>query len=87
MSSFNSQKAVILNQQEGRKLWIWGDLYTLKITGEETNGTYALVETSKRSTICKASAGLPSAKLQDPLDIAHARCRNPSGRQHSNPAS
>ena len=38
------QPVVILNQNEGRKLWVWGDLYTIKISGAETNGAYALTE-------------------------------------------
>ena len=39
-----SQTAVIVKPDEGRKLWVWGDLYTIKISGAETNGAYALIE-------------------------------------------
>jgi hypothetical protein len=34
----------VLRAGEGRSLWVVGDRYTIKATGEETGGAFALVE-------------------------------------------
>jgi len=39
-----SANPVILKGKEGRHFWVWDDLYTVKITGNESNGAYALIE-------------------------------------------
>jgi len=37
-------KTGILKSREGRSVWVTGDLYTFKTTGDETGGKFALIE-------------------------------------------
>ncbi len=41
--SMNS-KAVTLQSGEGKSLWVLGDLYTIKLAGDETGGSFAMLE-------------------------------------------
>lgn len=41
MGYFND---VLLNNKEGRSFWVLGDLYTFKVTGNQTNGTLTVIE-------------------------------------------
>jgi quercetin dioxygenase-like cupin family protein len=34
----------LLKPRQGRSIWVVGDLYTIKATGEETGGAFALIE-------------------------------------------
>jgi mannose-6-phosphate isomerase-like protein (cupin superfamily) len=36
-------KEVLLKQGEGESFWVLGDLYTFKVTGEQSNGAYTVV--------------------------------------------
>lgn len=35
---------LLLNQGEGNSFWVLGDLYTFKVTGKQTNGSFTVVE-------------------------------------------
>lgn len=35
---------IMLNSSEGASYWVLGDLYTFKITGNETNGAFTIIE-------------------------------------------
>ena len=37
-------KTEFLNPRQGKSVWVVGDLYTFKATGEDTGGAFALVE-------------------------------------------
>ena len=39
-----SEQGVTLKPGEGKSLWVLGDLYTFKVVGEDTGGSFALIE-------------------------------------------
>lgn len=40
----NRQQEILLKSGEGNSYWVLGDLYTFKITGEETNGAFTIMD-------------------------------------------
>ena len=36
---------------EGKNLWVLGDLYTIKVSGEDTGGAYALIEIDVKPSV------------------------------------
>jgi quercetin dioxygenase-like cupin family protein len=60
MSQIVGQSAVFTGRGEGQSYWVWGDLYTLKVTGEASGGSYAALE-------CEVGPGSST-----PLHIHHA---------------
>ncbi|HMQ32276.1 MAG TPA: quercetin 2,3-dioxygenase [Chloroflexaceae bacterium] len=60
MSQIVEAGAIIASRGEGQSYWVWGDLYTLKVTGEQSGGSYAAME-------CEIGPGSGT-----PLHIHHA---------------
>ncbi len=60
MSQIVEARAAISPRGEGQSYWVWGDLYTLKVTGEQSGGAYAAME-------CEIGPGSGA-----PLHIHHA---------------
>lgn len=44
----------LLNPGEGKSFWVFGDLYTFKVTGKETNGAFTVID-----QIVQAGGGPP----------------------------
>lgn len=40
----NGNSEILLQQGEGPQYWVLGDLYTFKATGEQTNGTFTVID-------------------------------------------
>lgn len=40
----DGNREIVLNKGEGNSLWVLGDLYTFKVTGEQTNGAFTVID-------------------------------------------
>ena len=39
-----SKQEILLNQGQGRSFWVLGDLYIFKVTGQESDGAFTVIE-------------------------------------------
>lgn len=40
----NDQSEILMAKGEGNSYWVLGDLYTFKVTGQQTNGAFTVIE-------------------------------------------